>query len=110
MDPVQNHAAAQASADVASLTVSAAPGVPAPVTADAASAVAETGEIEVVCTQSIQSRELGVIAEPGERRIIPHRRLDAFLRTDAFQMLGPVVRRPAPSPAPTKPARRSKTE
>jgi hypothetical protein len=112
MDPVQDHAAAQESADVASaasLTASADPDVlSSPLAADAASAVAETGEIEVVCIQPIQSRELGVIAEPGERRIIPPSRLEAFLMTEAFQVLGPVVRPQAPAPA--KPARRSKTE
>lgn len=109
MDPVQDHAAAQASA--ASLTASADPDVPSPPqAADAASAVAETGEIEVVCIQPIQSRELGVIAEPGERRVIPHSRLEAFLMTEAFQVLGPVVRPPASPSAPAKPARRSKTE
>ena len=102
MDPVQDNAAAQESA--ASLEATAEPGSSSPHLSESA----ENQEIEVVCIQPIQSRELGVIAEPGERRILPHSKLEAFLMTEAFQMLGPVVHSPAPPPAPSEPVEDAK--
>ena len=110
MDPIQDNAAAQESA--ATVEAAADSGVPSPHLSEAA----ENQEIEVLCIQPIQSRELGVIVEPGERRIIPHSKLEAFLLTEAFQMLGPVVRSQSPPPVPSepvedaKPARRKKAE
>ena len=85
MDPVQDNAAAQE--PTASIDAPINDGTPA----TQPSEPIDGGEVEIVCIQAIQSRELGVIAEPGERRIIPHSNLDAFLATEAFQMLGPVV-------------------
>jgi hypothetical protein len=104
MDPIQDNAAAQASA--AALEPTAEPGD----SASFPSSTDETEEVEIVCIRAIQSRDLGVIAEPGERRIVPQSRLEAFLLTEAFQMLGPVVRPPAPPAAPPKSSRRSKAD
>ncbi len=104
MDPIQDNAAAQEPA--AALEPAADHGI----STSPLSGTGETDEVEIVCIQPIQSRELGVIAEPGERRIIPRQIMETFVSTDAFQVLGPVVRQPPPPPAPSKPARRSKTE
>ena len=104
MDPIQDNAAAQEPAAPLEPTADPVPSSPQP------SDTAENQEIELVCIQPIQSRELGVIAEPGERRIVPQSRLEAFLLTEAFQMLGPVVRPPAPPATPPKSSRRSKAD
>jgi len=110
MDPIQDNAAAQASA--ASLEAAAEPGT----STSFHPGTDENDEVEIVCIRAIQSRELGVIVEPGERRIIPYSKLEAFLLTEAFQMLGPVVRSQSPPPVPSepvedaKPARRKKAE
>jgi hypothetical protein len=104
MDPIQDNAAAQEPA--APLEAAAAPDK----ATSSPSGTDDTDEVEIVCIRAIQSRELGVIAEPGERRIIPRYIMETFVSTDAFQVLGTVVRQPPPRPATAKPTRRSKTE
>lgn len=104
MDPIQDNAAAQEPA--AAIEAAAEPST----STTFPSGTDETEEVEIVCIRAIQSRELAVIAEPGERRIVPQSRLEAFLLTEAFQMLGPVVRPPAPPAAPPKSSRRSKAD
>ena len=104
MDPVQDNAAAQA--PTAALEPTAEPDT----ATSSPSGTDDNDEVEIVCIRAIQSRDLGVIAEPGERRIIPRHIMETFVSTDAFQVLGHVVRQPPPRPAPSKPARRSKTD